>query len=289
MKLSVVIVAFKSDHLLEGLIQSIPNHNDIIIVENSLENRTKQNLENKFSNVQVIIPEKNLGYSGGVNLGIKYSKHKFVLALVADVILIKEMIHNLEKCIQELSDFAILAPVYENVTVHKNYKIFHNNKVNRFNIHNFKIKEVDEIDGAFLLINKDQFGSDQVLDENYFLYFESTDLCNQLRKNKKKMYVVENLYFTHKGLASSNKEYEFEILLNRNWHYSWSKFYYYKKNSNYFFALKKISPNFMKSLIRYIQSIILFDKQKAKLNKAILLGLINSILLRKSSYRPNIH
>ncbi len=288
MKLSVIIVAFKSDHLLEDLILSLPTHHDVIVVENSLQVETKKNLENKFSNVQVIVPEKNLGYSGGINLGIKKSKNKFVLALVADLILSKEMISNLEKCLMKFTDFTLIAPIYKNESVHKNYKIFHNNNVHKFNIDNFNIKEVDEIDGAFLLINKDQFDTDKVLDENYFLYFESTDLCNQLRKNKKKMYVIENLFFTHKGLASSNKEYEFEILINRNWHYSWSKFYYYKKNNNYIIALKKIFPNFVRSLIQYIKSILLSDSKKAKLNKAILSGLINSILLKKSSYRPNI-
>ena len=126
MNISVVIVAFKSDHILQSLISSIPNHHEIIVVENSLQNETKINLESKFSNLEVLIPNENLGYSGGVNLGVKKSKYKFVLVLTADVVFSLEMFQNFEEFIEQFNDFALLAPVYENPTVHQNFKIFHN-------------------------------------------------------------------------------------------------------------------------------------------------------------------
>ncbi len=288
MKISVVIVAFKSDHILEDLISSIPNNFEIIVVENSLDNLTKKKIENKFSNTEVLIPDKNLGYSGGVNLGIKQSKNNFVLVLVADVTFSTEMIQNLKKCIEEFNNFTLLAPVYENETVHKNFKIFHNNKINKLDLQNFKLIEVDEIDGACFVVNKKMFTSYKILDENFFLYYESTDLCHQLKKNNKKMYVVENLKFTHKGLASSKEEYKLEIEINRNWHYSWSKFYFYRKNKGYLFALKKLSPNLLRSLINFLKFKILLNDKGVKQNKAIISGIFNAIMMKKSSYRPRI-
>ncbi len=288
MNISVVIIAFKSEHILQDLISSIPGHHEIIVIENSLQTKTKIDLENKFSNTHVVIPEKNLGYSGGVNLGIEKSKHKLVLILVPDVKISIKMIQNFEKCIEQFKDFALLAPVYENPTIHENFKIFNRKKINKIQIENFKLTEVDEIDGACFLINKNEFKSNKILDENFFLYFETTDLCHQLKINKKKMYVIDNLKFTHKGLASSKKEHQFEIQINRNWHYCWSKFYFYKKNNNYFYALRKLSPNLFRSLLGYLRSKIIFDNKTASLNKANFLGILNAILLRKSFYRPNI-
>ena len=41
MSISVVIISFKSDHLLQNIITSIPNHFEIIIIENSLNTKTK--------------------------------------------------------------------------------------------------------------------------------------------------------------------------------------------------------------------------------------------------------
>ncbi len=288
MDISIIIVAFKSDHILQNLIKNIPSQHEIIVIENSLQSETKKVLETQFSNLKVIIPDENLGYSRGVNLGVKESKNNHVFVLTADVSFKKEMFQSFEKILDEFNNFALLAPVYENSAEHKNFKIFHNNKINKIMIQNFMLKEVDEIDGAFLVLNKKEFKTNKIMDENYFLYFDSTDLCHQLKKNNQKMYVVENLTFIHKGTASTKKEYEFEILINRNWHYSWSKFYFYKKNKNYFFALKKVSPNFFRSLVRYLYFKIIFDKKNAKLHAAIVSGIFNAILLRKSFFRPNI-
>tara|TARA_B100000003_G_scaffold206666_1_gene222629 strand:- start:748 stop:1617 length:870 start_codon:yes stop_codon:yes gene_type:complete len=288
MSISVVIIAFKSDHILPNLISKIPNHHEIIVIENSLQNKTKTSLENKYNNLKVLIPNENLGYSGGVNLGVEKSKNNFVLIVTADVDFTKEMIENFEECIENFNDFALLAPVYKNVSIHKNFKIFNNKKINEINIKKFQLSEVDEIDGALFLINKKQFDSNKIMDDKFFLYYDSTDLCHNLKKKDKKLFIVKNLKFTHKGTSSSNKNYEFEISINRNWHYSWSKFYFFKKNYNYLYALKKVLPNLFRSLIMYLYFKLISDKKKAKLNKAIISGIANAILLRKSFYRPNI-
>jgi N-acetylglucosaminyl-diphospho-decaprenol L-rhamnosyltransferase len=288
MSISVVIISFKSDHLLQNIITSIPNHFEIIIIENSLNTKTKNDLENKFSNTKVIIPETNLGYAGGVNLGIKKSKYNFTLVLVADVDVSLKMLLNMEKCVKNFDQFALVAPVYENPTIHKNFKIFDKSIINKIQVKNFKLTEVDEIDGACFLVNKNEFKDHEILDDNFFLYFESTDLCHRLKLTKKKMYIVEDLKFMHIGLASSEEKYAFEILVNRNWHYCWSKFYFFKKNYSYLYALRKLSPNLLKSLIAYFKSKITLDSKNARLNKANISGILNAILLKKSSYRPNI-
>mgnify|MGYP007000332599 CR=1 len=61
-----------------------------------------------------------------------------------------------------------------------------------------------------------------------------------------------------------------------------------QENYNYFYALRKVSPNFFRSLIRYLYFKFISDDNKTRLNKAILSGISNAILLRKSHYRPNI-
>ena len=80
MNLSVVIVAFKSAHLLEKLILSIPKKYEVIIIENSLDKEIKNNFE-KYENVQVIIPKENLGYGKTFNLGLGMSKNNFTLII----------------------------------------------------------------------------------------------------------------------------------------------------------------------------------------------------------------
>ena len=59
MSFSVVIVAFKSEHLLEKLIKSIPKSYEVIVIENSINYSVKKNIEKLFTNSKVIVPETN--------------------------------------------------------------------------------------------------------------------------------------------------------------------------------------------------------------------------------------
>ena len=90
-------------------------------------------------------------------------------------------------------------------------------------------------------------------------------------------------------MKSSNKKFEFEINKSRNWHYCWSKFYFYKKNFSYLYALKKILPNIYRSTTTIIRSIIQKDKNNYELAKAELSGSLRSLLLKDSTYRPKVN
>ena len=50
--LSVVIVTFKSDQVIDSCIQSISNQIKIIIVDNSNDKKFKENIEKKYKNVR---------------------------------------------------------------------------------------------------------------------------------------------------------------------------------------------------------------------------------------------
>ena len=69
-KLTIILVSFHSNHIIENLINTLEKNIRIIVVENSLNKEIKPYLEKKFKNVQVIIPKKNLGNGGGINLGL---------------------------------------------------------------------------------------------------------------------------------------------------------------------------------------------------------------------------
>ena len=81
MNLTVVIVSYKSSHLLDELILDIPKNFEIIIIENSLDANLKK-LETKYENVKVIFPNKNLGLGKAINLGLSKSANNFVWCYV---------------------------------------------------------------------------------------------------------------------------------------------------------------------------------------------------------------
>ena len=288
MKLSIIIISFQSDHLLKKILINFPKKHQIIIVENSMLKSTKK-LEKKFKNLSVLTPNENLGYSKAFNLAFKNCKNNFVLTITPDVLINKNLIFIIEKIINKFKNFTLLAPEYRNQKIYKNYTPYEGSNLNKTKIYDYKLKNVKEIDWCFCIINKKKFNNLKILDENFFMYFETIDLCKKLSKLKHKMYIINGLKFDHLGTSSSKKKYKNEILFNRNWHFSWSKFYFFKKHNNYFFALRKIIPNIYQNLLGVILSLITFNFVNTRLHLASLLGALNSIFLNKSKHRPNLN
>ena len=70
------------------------------------------------------------------------------------------------------------------------------------------------------------------------------------------------------------------------WHYMWSMFYFYKKNYNYLFALKKTYIYLIKDCIKLIIYLIVFDKYNFLIRFNRIYGLLSSILGLQSFKRP---
>ncbi len=287
MKLSVIIISFQSDHLLKKILMNFPKKYQIIIVENSMLKTTKK-LEKKFKNINVLTPNENLGYSKAFNLALKKCKNNFVLTITPDVLINKNLIIKIEKIIKKLKNFTLLAPEYKNQKIYKNYTPINTQRIKKKKINGFDVQEVREIDWCFCILNKKKFNNSKILDESFFMYFETIDLCKKLMKLKHKFYIVKGLKFDHMGTSSSHKKYKSEILINRNWHFSWSKFYFFKKHNSYLFALKKIIPNIYQNILGIILSLITINLFNARLHLASLLGALNSIMLKKSEFRPTL-
>ncbi len=282
--LTIVFSSYQSQHLLEGFLKDFDGKYKIIIIENSLDRSIKKKLESKFKSVEVIIPNKNLGLAKSYNLGIKKAKTKFIFLNNPDMIIKNQSIKNLIACAKKIKKFGAISPAYRNQKIFKNFEVFSKKKINKSALFKkFKIIEVDLLDNNFL-VDKKQI-QNSLFDENYFLYFETFDFTRNLAKQGKKIYVVKKIRFHHLG-SSLRSEYKNLIIKTRSFHYSWSKFYYLKKNFNYFFALRKILPNIFQSIKKILIGIIKLDFRLVQLSLLELLGIFSGILYLKSFYRP---
>jgi GT2 family glycosyltransferase len=254
----------------------------IIVVDNSLNFEFKKEIEEQYKNVEVIIPEKNLGFAAGMNLGIKFSKTNYVFINSPDVIISNNSIEKLVNKISLIDNFALLGPTYLDESVNKNYHELENCN----NYKNLNLKEVKWIDNNFI-INKSEINKIGFFDEDFFMYYENFDLCYRILKNKKKMYVCSDIKFIHQGTNSTDQKFSLEVQLSKSWHYSWSKYFFFKKHYGIFFALKKIIPNFIRSIKKiFYYNIFKKNKFKARLAAAELAGIINAILCKPSNFRP---
>ena len=285
--LTVIIVTFRSENVIHNCIQSIDSDIKVLVVDNSNSKEFKENIENKYKNVSCILSEKNSGMGAGNNLGIKNIKTDFAFILNPDVILEPNSIDNLIEESQKLESFGIISPIEVNKD-YPNYKLIDSSKKNIDLKEPFKVKSVD---GYSMLINLkrlNQIDNFYYFDESFFMYLENDDLCKRLNNKNENIYIIPKSQIKHLGGQAVNNLYKTEVELSRNWHWTWSKFYYNKKHYGYIFALFNGLPNFISSFLKFLIYSIFNDKKKIiYLNR--LKGFISALFGKSSSYRPKIN
>ena len=128
--LSVIIVSFKSDHVIHRCINSIDKEIEIVVIDNSNNAKFKKNIEEQYKNVKCILSSKNIGMGAGNNIGIKSVNKDFALILNPDVILEKDTINEIINASKLLNEFGVIAPISDKLK-YPNYR-FDKNENHKF-------------------------------------------------------------------------------------------------------------------------------------------------------------
>ena len=290
--LTVVILTYKTnEEILTDCLNTIDPQANILIVENSKNAVFKERLENKYSNLNIILSGKNLGYTGGNNLGLSKVKTKYALILNPDVILEKNFFDEINKYLDQKINFHIIGTKYiddltwkssgsfdefdKRIQLRKEEKSYHDS-----------LEVVDWISGNSMLVNLDNFETKKIFDENFFLFFDELDLCRRIKSTEGTIYSSKNLLIKHLGKkGSTDKKYNLEFEMLRNWHWMWSTFYYQKKYYGHLYAVYKNYGKLFRSMFNLFLYTILFNSQKRKIYYARTSGAINAMLGKKSWYR----
>ena len=270
---SIVIVTFISENKIFSCLDSISQNHDIFIIENSNNINFKNKVEKINKKITCILTGENKGYAIANNIGLSKVKTKYALVLNPDTKLNKNAIENFIKRAKEYPDFWLMGPG--------------NDQQKDFSIKSEKMNEVDNLKGFAIFFNLKKFNH-SFFDENYFLYFEEIDLCKKVKKRGGKIFIDSEIIIKHEGASSVERNKELEFEKNRNWHWMWSTFYFHKKYKGFLTALFLISPNLFSSLIKIIFYQFIFNKYKRDIYYSRLSGILNSILGKKSWYRPSI-
>jgi len=291
-ELTVVIVTYKTNkEILYKCIASIDNKIKIIIVENGNDLSLKNEIENKFKNIKVILSEKNLGYGGGNNLGCKHVKTRYVFISNPDTIYNEKFFLNVKNYINLNINFNIIGASYPSHDEYLPYGGFSNKSTEIYKTKSYDtndLKDVDWVVGCSMLIDLKNLKMNNLFDENIFFFYDETDLCRRIKKSGGKVLNSKRLVVNHLGQKSSigsMKSKKLEAEKFRNWHLMWSEFYYHKKHNSFIFAFYKVIGKLIRSLIKMIFFSITNNKEKKVIYKYRFFGLINSILGKKSWYR----
>ena len=269
--LTIVIVTFKSEEKIFKCLNSISNKIPVLVVENSNNENFKKMVQDNHVNVNCVLTGENKGYSIANNIGLNLVKTKYALVLNPDTILDTKAIENFFDSANINRDFWLMGPA--------------NNQGEKLDFKENYLQEVDNLKGFAIFFNMSKFNK-KYFDENYFLFFEEIDLCKRVKNNKGKIYLNKNIVIKHEGGSSVSNNNAIELEKNRNWHWMWSTFYYHKKYKGFILAFIIIIPKLFSAIFKALFFSLIFNSKKRDIYFYRLSGIFNSIIGKKSWYRP---
>lgn len=215
---------------------------EIIVVDNNSSDGSQGLVKKEFPSVKLIASRKNYGYSGGNNVGIRASRGKYILILnndtEADMNFLEPLVAACEEdptigCIQSkllyASNHHLLNAVGSFLTstgflYHYGYR-----KPQSRLQYNRRIT-IYSAKGAAMMLRKSALATVGLFDEDFFIYFEETDLCHRLwLAGYTVVYEPTSVIYHHEAVDTHKQMQEFTItylsfrnriasfLMNLNW------------------------------------------------------------------------
>jgi N-acetylglucosaminyl-diphospho-decaprenol L-rhamnosyltransferase len=234
---SVIIITYNSIDMIPGCLASLSQalrsfSSQIFIIDNASSDRTdlwlsenRSHLETRFSCVQIIFNKQNLGYSAGTNQGLKRALGEWILLLNPDVILLPDTVTALLKCFAGDNRIGVVAPQlrFPHGGIQPSCRAFPGKRdvlvdclglnrlfassarLNRWRMAGFdhrQSREVDQPQGAFLLMRQSVLREVGFLDERFPMFFSDVDWCLRVKQLGWRILFCAETYAYHKKGAS---------------------------------------------------------------------------------------
>ena len=194
----VLIINYKTSLLIQNLVNSISEDIDvaILIVDNSSTNETYGELEKvNDKRVHLLRSEKNLGFTGGINFGLKHVIEKmpyikYFFLFNPDAISSPNLIGNLYKILQSEKNAAAVSPRilyndgkpwYSGATLNLNKGKVYNNPIKLKNT-TAAYYDVDVFSGCAVLFDLEKVIEAGMFNEELFMYYDEADLSIKLKE-----------------------------------------------------------------------------------------------------------
>jgi GT2 family glycosyltransferase/lipopolysaccharide/colanic/teichoic acid biosynthesis glycosyltransferase len=260
---SIIIVSYNSSDVLKPCLDSIRDQEfageaEVIVVDNASVDGSPDLVRRQYPSVNLIANADNLGYSKGVNVGIRNARGRYLFILNPDTIVRRDSVQQLVDFMDANSDAGIVAPklVFHDGNVQLSCRrfytfkvmvlrrtplgrIFKNSKAVRdhlmLDFDHETTREVDWMLGAAMFVRREAVEEVGLMDERFFLYFEDVDWCYRMKQHGMKVYYHPDSVVTH-GYARDSAQ----SVLNRSFvAHLVSLFRYYEKWNKVWYFLKK--------------------------------------------------
>ncbi|MGE3278684.1 MAG: glycosyltransferase family 2 protein [Candidatus Altimarinota bacterium] len=232
MKLSVCVVHYHSEKDLEHFLHSFFLHrpdflHEVIVVDNgSTHPHFHKHLQNQFGHwVQVIPSEQNVGFGAAQNKAVRRAKGEYVFLCNPDIRVHDASFRRLLHFADRLGDFGVIGPrlLHPDGEVQASCRRFPRlrdlflkripflkRRATRYLMKNVDLQQPIEVDwlvGAAMLMKRDRFLEVKGFDEQFFLFFEDTDLCRRLKEKGYGVWYHPHASFIHPRMRLSDSSF----------------------------------------------------------------------------------
>jgi len=222
-RLSIVIVSYNSrvdlDGCLQSLISSPPTiDHEIVIVDNASSDGTPTYVRERWPGIRLLEAGTNMGFASANNLGIRQTFGDLVLLLNPDTIVPPGAVDTLVRVLDRLPGVAVVGPriidsgghpelsfgamISPLAELRQKVLVRGNDRraplirtiVDRMTR---RMREVDWVSGACLLIRRHDLEAVGLFDERFFMYTEDVDLCARVRANRRKVLFTPEAEIVH--------------------------------------------------------------------------------------------
>lgn len=190
---------------------------EVIVVDNGSTENPKV-ISERYPEVNLIISEKNLGFAGGNNLGIKAAQGDYLFFVNNDTLLTPSVLESMIKRFEKDDDIGLISP---KIKLHQHPEIIQyagSTEINPLTGRNKTIGKYEKDEGQYnvarithyghgaaMMIKREVLKISGRMPEEFFLYYEEMDWCEQIKKAGYKIYYEPEALIYHKESLTVGK------------------------------------------------------------------------------------
>ena len=241
--ISIITINYNGLNDTCALIETIPNNDklEVIVVDNASQNQEAEadTISQRFPQVKVIKSEKNLGFAGGNNLGIKAAQGKYLFFINNDTIFKKFNVQALIDRLESSPTIGVVCPKIRFAWGTNPIQFTGYTPLSKITVRNQSIGfgEEDEgqynaphptpyAHGAAMLIKREAIEKTGLMPECFFLYYEELDWSMMFTRAGYQIWYEPQCTIYHKESQSTGQNSPLRtyymvrnrlLLVKRNW------------------------------------------------------------------------
>lgn len=186
---------------------------DVMVVDNASSDGSVEAIKKKYPWVRVFLQNKNIGFTAGMNVGLRNARGKYTLILNNDEILEKDSVLELVKAAETSNKIAMAGAKVYSMDYPKQIQCMWGN-LDKKTMHVDRIGLGEEDHGQYediveadyvsfpSIIRNNALKKIGYLDERYFYGFEDVDIMIRLKEAGYKLVFVPKAKIWHKGAVA---------------------------------------------------------------------------------------